>query len=472
MPNFERQYNNKKTSLNFRPNSNGKSRLPPIADDVIQRAIGFEMETGWPVMKNPRAEFDPNEYEQLTHQNCYPVNHSFFKHPAGFKAKTDDGISTYSYDFSVMELETDAFEETPLGFFQMREAIAKSMEFLSQLKKVGLEKGYVDMKEFPDMGGKIVDSDAIVFSASVGAAAKEMEFGVKMQGTAGVDLRQIQRLFEHIGMPQNGEDQGQGDRLRYGRCYLGGLTPELIAKKQLSCTYRHALKALSITLMEMHEEMAGRFRTRADQLLAWQPSRQFENLLLLLIYALISTKKAIKNYAKSAFRLLIRTDFSFIYKLLPDLDRQILEENDLELWDFIFELVMDTLQTKLELPVFEKGVYHDRVKYHRSGIDTFNALTKKDWLSNIPKGVDMLTAKNFPDRSVAGKLESIGGFGSKVDSVGKDRVPAPIFEFRSFPQMSNEDVEAACNNFFIYIMGLNRGEDYCYGEDSSPFLRC
>lgn len=87
-------------------------------------------------------------------------------------------------------------------------------------------------------------------------------------------------------------------------------------------------------------------------------------------------------------------------------------------------------------------------------------LRRRDWLTGIANGTDLLTAQDFPTRfGRAGRqraeIESLGSYGANTDSIGPANLP--ILEFRGLPRVLPGLFTVMAMDIFRYVFALNTG---------------
>jgi hypothetical protein len=92
-------------------------------------------------------------------------------------------------------------------------------------------------------------------------------------------------------------------------------------------------------------------------------------------------------------------------------------------------------------------------------------LTRRQWLNGIAfEHVDRLSERKYPGTKKQRKeLESLGSYGTKMDTFGPNQHNAPIFEFRGLPGSLNyTDWYAFAMSCFRYMRAVNLGsaQDY------------
>lgn len=143
---------------------------------------------------------------------------------------------------------------------------------------------------------------------------------------------------------------------------------------------------------------------------------QMTGLLSAITSYLSVASMQVRSYAKAAFPVLMRTDFSRLYKMLSEEEKDFYCTNNAQNFIDLVQSIPFLPPINMATPVFEGGVYHND-----PGADhtILNGLSKDVWIRGIARGTDLLTKRNFPVRGVRDELESIGGYGNKTDVTGE-----------------------------------------------------
>ena len=84
----------------------------------------------------------------------------------------------------------------------------------------------------------------------------------------------------------------------------------------------------------------------------------------------------------------------------------------------------------------------------------------REWLRDLPSGIDRVTEAHFPDQNVAGWMFGLGTLGSKTEAVGKGKKAAPeapIFELRRMAGYIDHRLwTTLALELFDYFLALNR----------------
>lgn len=166
-------------------------------------------------------------------------------------------------------------------------------------------------------------------------------------------------------------------------------------------------------------------------------------------------------YAKVSTMFLARTDFATMFSLLPKEEREQFQKNP----GALFDLVKAGLEGKLDeaRKVFVGGIKQD------GGEPLRPALTVGEWIRGIVEGKDLLSGKYWEAqvklgggeeaRTYHGMLESMGNLGSKTDTVDTDKEIGIVMEFRgNTAPLTVDKWGPYATRIFAYIKALNRGE--------------
>lgn len=166
-------------------------------------------------------------------------------------------------------------------------------------------------------------------------------------------------------------------------------------------------------------------------------------------------------YAKVSTMFLARTDFATMFSLLPKEEKERFEKAPKSL----FALVKAALGGKLEetRKVFVGGIKQE------GGEPLRPTLTVGEWIYGITEGKDLLSGKYWEAqvklgggeeaRTYHGMLESMGNLGSKTDTIDTDKELGIIMEFRgNTAPLTVDKWGPYATRIFAYLKALNRGE--------------
>ena len=182
-----------------------------LSPEVIQRAIGFEIEISY------RPFRDKNHHDTTLKHNI-PVWASPYKpyeknevllEGEGFNVCTD--ISFYNL-CPYLEIITDPFEEGPQGFQKLKHVFTTFELMMTKLTQAARENSQIGFKDIFWQFGKIQPQNKDISLWSY----KNPDIGL-VQVTAGIDLAKIPFLFQDWAWPSNEEDKTLLKRRAPGR---------------------------------------------------------------------------------------------------------------------------------------------------------------------------------------------------------------------------------------------------------------
>ncbi|MCG8474166.1 MAG: hypothetical protein MI784_01600 [Cytophagales bacterium] len=375
---------------------------------------------------------------------------------------------------SDLEIVSKPFEDSPEGFLELQQSLLMVRKIFTLLENSSEQ---VRMREFEARDlGEVVRPRAFLHRVPV---FKFRE--INAQVTVGLRLSRFADLFRDFGIGAEEETGRQYERRRPGRIMSGLRSAKMPFLK-------HLITGNSVFLVE--EGLRKFWITRPCPPFP-EPSKELVSLLCLMLVYLSFGSMRVSIYPKAFTRYLMRTDFSRLFESLPSHEKKLFRRENGKHWMRLFEILLSRkhLQTKppykqrhidplfrdfispvdelpLQAPFFSKGVYHNRQLYFQHPVNLLDKLTRKDWIANIPLGVDLLTERCFPDRTAASHLESLGEFGVKADRL-EDGELAPVFELRHIAWPSEYGLQGFIETMrllFAYFYALNRGIDYKFGE--------
>ncbi|MCG8475995.1 MAG: hypothetical protein MI784_11055 [Cytophagales bacterium] len=408
----------------------------------IQAKVGFEFQSAvWMLRKCSAGppEADATEEEQLA-SSRYLKGHVLFEN-AFWSAQTDVDEDRVP----MLELVTVPFEESPEGFHYLRNAVRDITAFFDYVFQaphyVAGDKRIVACEAFSRFG-EIKSPEACFI------LPKDNPNPVLFpQATAGIKLNKLNKLLRDISAPL-AESGVSSVRKHLGRVYLFGdpVTGDFNEGAPINGRYA----------VYMVDEALGRVREN------WriELSDAFKGFLTQVVFYLLEGHRGSKIYAKGFIALLARTDFSRMFSLLPESEKEFLARNNAEAWLEIVRMALPDSQKDFSQPFFADGIFQDKPEIHRF---ILKGLTKEQWLKEMTRGRDLLTERNFPNRFRAYELESLGAMGDRTDTVLGE--PAPVFEFRTGKKYMNaREAMSYAVETFKTIYALNRGMDHYFGE--------
>ncbi|BDD06742.1 hypothetical protein [Aureibacter tunicatorum] len=429
---FSRAYRRNVVGKNGRKDALEKT--PPAFDfdkgGVLQRAVGFEVEVSrYKLFRNEEQYWE----EQHSGDSFHPYGLTLPKFNKGevllsggdFEFQADHQGDPDSMPY--LEIVTAPFGENSEGYYHLQacfdniesiiaELVAKSQENGGLVSLSGLH-GDLRVPSYNRAAKIMVDQEAIG----------------NFQITAGVRLDQLRTLFEETIMSKEGLESSGVSKLNF------------------------PWRPIFISLISKVEDALQRTQMSFSTL---PLSEAFWGLLHMIGLYTLSSSEPIEFYPKSFILFLARTDFASMYHSLSMDDKQLLGQNDLFVWKELTGSLLENLGLNNDdKPFFSEGVF---LKTRPATFyNMMHSLKRKDWLENIPKGLDLLTQDHFPNPWRAYELESLGAMGSTMDRVGsKQQYLAPIFEFRSLMRRFHyRSWKQFAENSFKMIYQLNREND-------------
>ncbi|MCG8475992.1 MAG: hypothetical protein MI784_11040 [Cytophagales bacterium] len=409
----------------------------------IQAKIGFEFESSrWIVNRDPFEMPDPGwTYEENLASRRYKKGDVLFEN--SFWSAQVDVIETRD---SYLELVTIPFEETPEGFRQLKEAAREMEAFFNYALRAPCctvrDRKVVFCREFSAFGEVKRPEACLVFPINYPDPM------LTPQATAGIRLNMLRKLLNDIAAPLDTEKKALSKRKEKGRRYLLG--------NQQTGDYQIGNPALVRDIIKITEAVIRAFQRQWGK----QFSEIFRSFFLLVVLYVTRAHWGSATFPKSFTAILARTDFSRMFSLLPEAEKNYLAANDAAVWLGMVKAAMPAVQADLSRPLFTCGVYMNWPEIHRH---ILKDLSKEQWLKEMTRGRDLLTERHFPNRMRAYELESLGAMGDKTDTVLGE--PAPIIEFRGGKKlMDAAEAMSYAEHTFKTIYALNRGLDYYYGE--------
>ncbi|MCG8477166.1 MAG: hypothetical protein MI784_16995 [Cytophagales bacterium] len=419
--------------IKLRPQNKGTAKAPPkIAySSPIQTKIGFEFEVGnWLTMK-------PEKVEGKEEPVWTPLkkNETVLRAP-NFVLKADE------HDVgSDLEICTVPFEENKEGYQQLKQTMRKIICILESFEPFSQRtEPFTKLEAF----GRLDLPDTHLF---LHGSPK-----IKPQATFGLELDQVPELMEDIGKDKKSVHPALKKRRSEGR--------KVLSRQKTSCRYDETLLLAEDGMEAFSEKLI------AKNMRDFKPSEELMGLVNLILLYLIRGSGQLKSYAKTIGSLLARTDFARLFQLLPENEKSLFTKENGLYWMELMKACLDLIELKIDLPVFEKGIY-----WRSAGKDhhILKDLSRKQWLTGIPLGTDYLTEEHFPNREYAEELESLGSWHEKTEpSALSADGQMPIFELRTIRSIDDfRRIEPIALHLFRYIYSLNRKMGYKFGEEFS-----
>jgi hypothetical protein len=361
----------------YRPGSLAQRTISP----VVQRAIDFEYEIG-----DITVSRDENSNKPLTKGDV-------IWHDDGFNVTVDELKGKFDLEIIVKEID-----DRLLGSRSQAGKVLRAVENVveSLYQKVKKTNG----KEFPATEINSKADPTIRLEASV-------LFGGKLQATAGLSLSALHAIRSGKTWDEINQEDTNAKRL-----------DEVSDRQQM---FGETAPGSNIDLLNV---VNSKMSALAGQLgLTGKNLNHLKTIISLLLEIPINARMAKDvDYPKAlAGPLLARTDFATIMGLLPE-DQQDAISDNLDEWvDGLVQMIAAVTKQKVspDDAVIPQGVLAKKAPAYD--------LTLKKWFRNIGKAkgsrVDKLTAKNYDgDEEQKKWLESLGGFGRKMDPGGNSGI--------------------------------------------------
>jgi hypothetical protein len=440
-------------------------------------AIGFEYELGL-----VRVIHDPQASQKgVLKKGTVLATHE----DRGFWIKADQfPVKALHEDRFDMEIEVNAIDDLdPKGRQRVQgalEAVSRLLDDLSQ--RTGREMTL----RTTDIGSLSLPLNLLVSSAALSNGAIQLTAGLSLDALYNIlSGKAIQRFHRHLAQPP--EEYSRRDSLEVSP--LDAVRNLEIEKQEWGSRLGKAPMDLwGLVEQEVNHfaQTTGTLDPKSDDL------RHLRAIVTLLVTIPINVRSNLMNkktypYPKATTgSLLARTDFAALFGLLPDrqqraiagsrqweetlmkiVERSVTEEH--QNMDAGLRPGIETLFLHEEDPIFPLGTFEfpDTPRYE-------DGLTLGMWFEGLTAlpglRTDDLTQVNYPyareklpinkerwvkgatrfvqdGRQQAEDLESLGGFGSKMDAVER-----PIFEFRTLEMLPYEYLRSAGLLFWDYIM--------------------
>jgi hypothetical protein len=414
----------------------------PVAQPVVQRAVGFEFETGWLVESQEKAlGWDVKSAMPRPAPQPLRKKDLVYGREPGFRVEADEAEEGKAeLEFIVDPPVAENFEGKKDLFLRMAHITKLGENLLRQEVKQDAKQDAKDAKQVAKQDAKQDAKDAkqdakqvakqdpnqevkqeakkfTLDAVTKNAADRKfviqprgIELAAKPQATAGITLPQVAAL----GLPQKGK----------------GFSPETGPQQAKEL---HPLFGTTIRQTDS-------YRTAVDEVLAqydpaillkrpgavWSDSvRGF----LMLLASYISQGVQAVTYPKQitdAF-LLARTDMAKLFRLLPREEQAFFRKN----WSILLIVGMFVAEDfDTEKPVIGQ-VWTSEAKREKKPIGP----SRSKWVSSMVEGDDLLSAAHYKEIKAAagnlgGALESMGALGRRTEPVGESKTEGGIFELR------------------------------------------
>jgi hypothetical protein len=407
-----------------------------VAARTVRRAVGFEFEVGtWQVLAVNRppdqAQRDGNAL--IPHVELATFTKDHVLHAGrGFNLKPDEASDgSWHLEFVV----EPPFQETTKERARVKSVMKSIERFAARLLAAGPDA----VIQIQGHDGEWLLSEEIGLNDGGWLIKPYGDITGEPQTTGGVRLDQLADLMATMATGAIiGETASETTARQTGGSYLVG---------------KNASDA----------DLAGASPAAARARFADFPGRavhspQTASKELISVLALIRTyllkASTPSAYAKSIAPLMARTDFSAIFRAMPESGYYASYPAQ---W-VALNLHVAGLTGAGGQPFFSgTSTYVDATEW----ADVQAAMSREEWLDAMARGTDLLTIANFPDANVAGHLFGFGKLGTATDTVGKrgsrTETQAPIFELRRMMGGVDYRVWATMAlELFDYFVALNR----------------
>ena len=344
----------------------------PQTSGVIQRAVGFEFETGWKVWEETgknTSKFKPLSKKDVVGQYN------------GFKIEADEaGDGDAELEFIVHPpLEAVDMEMERLSFVMNYITI-----YGQDLLKAGKHKEIFRLME---VTGRRQDEKFLIKKGD-----DELKAGAQV--TAGVSMDRLSEI---------------------GTARQGATLPEEFGRTV------NTINSIRSTIEE----------AKVDELLPGPMSPQLKGLLSVTTAYMWGGEQRGLEYPKQIADvfLLARTDFAQLFRMLPDAEREFYKKNPRKF--VTLALRVSGHEDAGDKPVIEHGIRPKPAASSSAAASSAPVApsvpvgpTRDKWLFFITQGYDLLSAEFDKD------FESMGEFGAKTEAVGPQSKQAGIFELR------------------------------------------
>lgn len=375
------------------PQNNTAHTPPPIINTpTVQRAVGFEFETGWLVQKDmTEAAHDDVEVPQVLApmEKKEKIGVSAYN---GFKLEADEAAGGQS------EIEFITFP--PIEEHGANIAVLSSI--MAEVERLGnaLITKSGGTFTLDEVTGKLYDVNYVI-------TPKDGDLKAGPQITSGIDLAKISRLGSHR-QAINLAPQELKDSIRE----IEGAAAEVA---EINTGKRMSPQLLGLLTLMASYLQKGRGRMGEDYIKPFMNDPRSRYGLAL-------------NYPKRiAEPLLSRTQFGKLFSLIP-MEEQLYYRANPKAWlDLVIESAGGYKLYDPLKPVIERGIQEDESDPNNLNVKAVGP-TRVEWILGIPEGSDPLTKMK--------DSESMGEFGNKTEGVGPGSysghgmTEAGIFEFR------------------------------------------
>ncbi len=407
---------------------------------AVQRAVGFEFEIDsvWSYRKNAFGKLENLKKKDKIVEG------------EGFNLEADEMPG-----HSDMEFVTDAFPETSAGGKALAKAVTKIAGIIETLT-TSPDREKVPAKSLATYGRPKKNRFLVPQSKPLVG---------KPQVTAGLRLDALDRLFEEVKQQPVAPSEAPNAAVVFG----GQMAPRTMIREANA-------KSSGVGPVATAREETRKALGQIPQEGIGGP--ELSALVTQLVLYLVRGACGVPGYGKTiAGEFMGRTDFAKIFQLLPKTEKEYFQEDPDRFVNLVLGAARAASRTEgyqgdmsPEGAVFEGKLYNDQSMYGNNKKlyqkDLLPQLKRGQWLRGIVEGKDLLTFANYPGKKKhKEEIESLGGYGSKVDELswGNDSSPAPIIEFRGLKELYAGLFVPFALDFFRYVHTINTG-----GQEGYP----
>jgi hypothetical protein len=420
------------------------SRLVRERSIAIQRKVGFEFETsgkGWTVgvPKKPLTFTqmeDPSLTSNVLKKPVITKGKSLMR-GQHYELQADESNVAGAHPHIEFVTTLPPFEETDQGRQELVDSLKHLRSVMDHLESRRTNMGFIRVRDIP--GG----TEALPGSGVMPEGASNLTFSPQV--TAGIGLNKIGSLFTEIGKqkPRDQQKDATSDLMGMGDELTVGQAPEKAKEAIQQEAYFHG-----------------------------RSSPELIGLVSLLVTYIYKSRQQF-SYPKLIAPIMARTDMATLFRQLKTNEIAFFKTFPDRFANLVFAATGDSYQFGLQetMPInadvdmFPKGLATGELDQNRRPIfdrSICGKLTLGRWLTEIPKGTDLLTKFTFPSKSQRSKLESMGSLRDHLEDVGSDgsKQAAPVFELRRIQnKVTPERSIQIALDAFDYIRNLNSGAE-------------
>jgi hypothetical protein len=410
------------------PQPKGQMPMQKSPQGTIQRNVGFEFEVGgYPVTKMtrnmlPAEAAGTNVIPNAAQDDNLLAKADVLARNTGFELQIDEGNGDKHLEFVT---NPPGFAENKAG----RAALKKTMEGIEALGHEVKQKVAASNTKMNDgMGDKQVSQTGAI-TGGVPTRPEtlirgEGQMEAEPQTTAGIRFDQIPSLIANMA-----KQPGETPNVTQAR----SVQRAVMAHKSVQSD----TAAMRTSVSDVRTTI-GTFKTQMQAAGVVLPanfgSEKLVGLMSLIYVYLKRGKQGVGTYPKALFPMLGITDFGTMFTLLPDDDQDPFLANAQRFEDINLDAagLTGTGGTAFFEGGFASPLTNMTVLQSQQTAAALGAITRHDWLTDIPNGVDRLS-KGYAN---IGALESMGKL-NRGEQVGKTHIfsanttsGAPILELR------------------------------------------